>query len=370
MSNLKTPSAIKNAIHDLVLADIHKVLISHPKAFWDNEDNRESYKIYLPECLSGKDIVCHHGPSYIISKEGQRKNLKAMSGPMEWRAKACFNLELKTTSSPQRISEKIHEASGSAYHYNEYFIRSQGTTVFKPNGKKDPNTRPYPFSIGVAVCINSQDDHIDTINQLVCASITIRHFEQFRPKLVGEYYNFNQFRKGLHSIYTLIEDEAAYQDLRDLDPWDKVCDSVMTMDMTQPPNDEYPLVDIWDSTPPPQPLSPSIKETFKDLPVKPIKEASFEQIKAKYKAKIEEDVVLTKALKPIALSILEVIDDSHGTPYLTWGELARVVKAPITRVKRNIPHLIDAQVFDLHKEHLGNKVYKYQVSLNKDYLKA
>ena len=81
-------------------------------------------------------------------------------------------------------------------------------------------------------------------------------------------------------------------------------------------------------------------------------------------------MVLTKALKPIALSILEVIDDSHGTPYLTWGELARVVKAPITRVKRNIPHLIDAQVFDLHKEHLGNKVYKYQVSLNKDYLKA
>ena len=117
MKTLKTKEALRNNIHDLMLVDIYKCLISHPKTFWSLEDNRQRYLVSMPEAWSGKDIIIHWGPS-LADPNDSKTVVKCVSG--SHRAVGIVNLELKTTSNPNNISSRLGQATNEAMRYNSY----------------------------------------------------------------------------------------------------------------------------------------------------------------------------------------------------------------------------------------------------------
>lgn len=370
MKTLKTKEALRNNIHDLMLVDIYKCLISHPKTFWSLEDNRQRYIVTMPESWAGKDIIIHWGPSLADPKDSKTV-VKCVSG--NHRAVGVVNLELKTTSNPNNISSRLGQATDEAMLYNSYFSSSIN---------QKPSYVNYAFSVGVACCIDHQSG-------LQCGAITINANTERRPRLVKEFYNSIDLFKGLNELFDLIEDPLLYSEKPHFDPYAKICDGVMGMPSQEtPPDDDYPVIDMWDSTPPPQPQA-EVRELLdqghsvssiqrkgvdkslihSEIKAK-VKAKGLDQTKAKYKAKIENDVLLTKALKAVAISLLDLVGEDQASPWMQWIDFAKALEAPLNRVKRSIPSIAEAQVFNLEKEHTGQRKYQYRIVLNKEYIKA
>lgn len=324
-NDLKTKSAISNLKHDLMLADIYKYLISDEKSLWCQIDNRERFLFHCPESWQGKDVVCHWGPSR--ARDGGI--IKTISGDSNYRSSGVFNLELKTTSKKMHLEARMREAMKSCTYFNDFYFR------------KDQLAK-YPFSVGVA-CLINQDLTFS------CGAIVIHQTNTMSSKMVGEYYDEASFSKGIQSLLMIVNDQITFEGLSDYETYAPICDGVMGLPENE---EEYPVYPLWESTPPPapQPLEPSI-----------------EDIKVKYRKAIDQNFLLSNKLKPIAKSMLDLIDDSHASPYLDWLDYAKHLKAPLERVKRWIPLMAESEVFQVNKEKLG-KAFKYQIALRKEHI--
>ncbi len=327
MNELRTPSALKNLKHDLMLADIYKYLISDDKSLWCQIDNRERFIFHCPESWAGKDLVCHWGPSR--ARDGGI--IKTISGDSNYRSTGVFNLELKTTSKQSFIEGRMREALKSCTYYNDFYFRKDQLAT-------------YPYSVGVVTLMGN-----DCTFQ--CGAIAIYQTNTKKCKLVGEYYDEAKFSKGIQSILEIVNDVSKFDSLPDYEQYAPLCDSVRGLPAYE--DDHYPISPPWEATPAPPPQQAP--------------EPTLEEVKAKYKQAIEQSFLLSQKLKPTAVTLLELIDSSYASPYLDWLDYAKHLKAPLQRVKRWLPVLAHCEIFDLNKEKLG-KSYKYQIALRKEYL--
>ena len=334
MDDLRTKTALVNLSHDLILADLYKYLICDDRALWCELDNRSRFIVHCPESYAGKDLVVHWGPSR--STDG--KPIKTTGGDSRYRSQGVFNLELKTTSNKKRLSTRLREANRSATTFNKFYIRTDELIS-------------YPFSVGVAC-------YVDENHLFNCGAICITANNLGITKLLGEYYNELELSQGIRTLFDVVNDSTLFEELIDFEPWhENLCDSVKGMGEsdTPPPawappqNDEYEVFPVWESTPPPQAIA----------------EPTLEQIKEAYKESINQSFLLGKKLKPLAIELLGLIDESHGSPYLEWVDFAMHLKNPIERVKRWVPLIAEAQIFDINKQRIG-KSFKYQISLKKE----
>lgn len=333
MSNLYTDDALSNLKHDYLLADIYKVMLGAEKALWSEKDNRIRYMLHLPESYTGKDLVIHRGRSREY-KNNRSYNVKCFSGSA--RGEGIMNLELKTTKHHHKLNERMIEAITQSSNYNEYF-------------KALDLKSAYPFSVGIACCLD--DDH-----DFKAGAITIKEISERVPKLVGEYYNFTDFSKGLLSLYDLIESKELYDELLEFEVFEKLCDSVQALPENE--DEEFsleplPLPPISEPPPPPK------------LPPSP----QFSEVREAFIKHIQGDQIISNKMKDHALELLRLIDPlTYGSGLKLDVDYAKALGRPISTTQRALRQLEQSGVFKIYKEKKNKQLYR-EISLNMDYVK-